>query len=301
VSLLNLVHLVRKAEGVETLERFLASYRAHDAGIEHELILLFKGFEGHADVAGHLALAEGLGAHELHVSDEGFDLTAYHRAAQRLTAERCCFVNSHSRILAGGWLARLAAALDEPGVGIAGASGSWASLRSYALLHLGLPGPYGRIFEDRREAVATLAEVAGSERAGGLRGAAYTAISLAGDLRGFDGFPAPHVRTNAFVIERARFLRVASGALTRKVQAHRLESGRTSITRAVEREGAAAVVVDREGRSYRSHDWPASETFWQGSQRGLMVGDNQTGAYERAAPAQRRVLARYAWGAQGDG
>ncbi len=301
VSSLSLVHLVRKAEGIEALERFLDSYRAHDAGTDHELVLLFKGFVDRSDAARHLALAEDLDVRELYVGDDGFDLTAYHRAAQSLTTERCCFVNSHSQVLAPGWLGHLVRALDELGVGLAGASGSWASLRSYALLHLGLPSAYGRIYVDRREAVSTLAQIGGgdSQRVGGVRRIAYTAITLAGDLRGFEGFPVPHVRTNAFAIDRPRFLRVALGGLSRKVQAHRLESGRGGITRAVEREGAVAVVVDREGRSYRSEEWPASETFWQLSQRGLMVADNQTAAYERATLAQRRILARYAWGSEG--
>ena len=47
-----------------------------------------------------------------------------------LDAEHLCFVNSESVPLAEGWLAALAAAVREPGVGAVGATGSYEATRS---------------------------------------------------------------------------------------------------------------------------------------------------------------------------
>lgn len=297
-----MVHLVRRGNGLEPLRRFLDSYRSHPAGCDHRLVLLFKGFENdEADLAAHRDLARDLAVEQVRVADEGLDLTAYRTAAGRLHAPRYCFVNSHSVILADGWLGHLDRALRGRGVGVAGASGSWASILSYAVFHAGLPGAYRSVYPDRAGALSAFAALdrerkGGAEPVGGIRGRVHTAIALSGMAVGFERFPAHHVRTNAFMLEHDLFMDVGRGTLRRKVQSHRLESGRDGITRRVEAHGLAAVVVDRDGRSHTHEDWPDSETFWQGEQRGLMVADNQTRTYEQADPARRSLLARYAWG-----
>ena len=42
-------------------------------------------------------------------------------------------LNSHSEILSPDWLAELDRALDQPRSGLVGATGSWASTRSWVL------------------------------------------------------------------------------------------------------------------------------------------------------------------------
>jgi hypothetical protein len=296
-----LVHLVREANGIEPLRRFLDSYREQPAGVEHRLVLLFKGFQDPAAVRPHRRLADELAFEEIHVSDEGFDLTAYLQAAETLSDGRYCFVNSHSRILCPGWLDYLDRALSMPGTGLAGASGSWASLLSYALFHVGLPSVYGRVYPDRAATMEGFQQL-DRQRMGSPapltppRRWLHTAFALAATSRGFERFPAHHVRTNAFVIDHDTLMSTVHPAVRRKVHGHRLESGRHSLTRQVQRLGLGAVVVDRLGRAYTPEDWPASETFWQGNQRGLLVADNQTADYDSADAARRLLLARYAWG-----
>ncbi len=296
-----LVHLVREANGIEPLRRFLDSYREQPAGVEHRLVLLFKGFQDSAAARPHRLLAEELSFEEIHVSDAGFDLTAYLQAAQMLSDGRYCFVNSHSRILCPGWLGYLDRALSMPGTGLAGASGSWASLLSYALFHVGLPSIYGRVYPDRATTLEGFQQL-DRQRTGAPapltppRRWLHTALALAVTFRGFERFPAHHVRTNAFVIDHDTLMSMARPALRRKVHGHRLESGRHGLTRQVQRLGLGAVVVDRLGRAYVPEDWPASETFWQGAQRGLLVADNQTADYDSADAARRLLLSRYAWG-----
>ena len=45
------VHLVRRKNGVEPFRSFLASYLENSAGINHELLILYKGFSRKADIA----------------------------------------------------------------------------------------------------------------------------------------------------------------------------------------------------------------------------------------------------------
>jgi hypothetical protein len=113
---------------------------------------------------------------------------------------------------------------------------------------------------------------------------------------GFSSFPARHIRTNAFMAERKLLSETLGAGLRRKVDAHRLESGTHGLTRAVERAGLRAVVVDRSGRQFEVEDWPESDTFWQGEQHGLLVSDNQTETYRRASTRRRHLLSTYAWG-----
>jgi hypothetical protein len=296
-----LVHLVRAANPIEPLRRFLDSYRLQPAGVEHRLVLLFKGFRDPAAADAHRDLAGELSFEEIHVSDEGFDLSAYRQAADTLAGGRYCFLNSNSRILAPGWLGHLDRALSLPGTGLVGASGSWASMLSYALFHVGLPSAYGRVYPDRAATLAAFQQLE-RQRTGSTASVSAprrwlaTALALAASLKGFERFPSQHVRTNAFVIDHDTLMRTTNPALRSKADSHRLESGRDGLTRQVQRLGLGTVVVDRRGRAHAPPDWPASETFWQGAQRGLLVGDNQTADYDSADAARRLLLARYAWG-----
>jgi hypothetical protein len=295
------VHLVWAPLGPEPLRQFLASYHRHAAGVPHRLVVLLNGATSDASRDVLLRELEHTDHRLIVLETPVLDLLAYRRAAAMLSASHYCFLNSHSRILADDWLAHLDRALAEPDVGLAAASGSWASMLSYALFQLGLPSAYGNVFDDR-DSTRRQFERLHHQRTGEapssdpLRRRLGTAIALSRMLIGFLRFPAQHVRTNAFAIEHDLLMSASRSAVRRKVQAHRLESGRDSFTRQVERRGLRAVVVDRRGRLYDAPDWPDSETFWQGAQRGLLVADNQTADYDRADAERRLLLSRYAWG-----
>ena len=293
------VHLVRASNGLDPVREFLRSYRRHDAGSDHRLVFALKGFADEGSAGEHVALAGDLDPTPIHVLDRGFDLDAYAAVAQRLPCSRYCFLNSFSRVLADGWLAALDAA-HAGGTGLVGASGSWASMLSYSLFHLGLPSAYRRPFGPRAEAIrgfeALAAERTGVTPSGGLRHRLGQARALLDMSIGFPSFPAAHVRTNAFLIARDVLGRLALAPGRRKVDAHRLESGRRSITAQVRGLGLRALVVDRGGRVYEPDDWPESETFWHGDQAGLLVADGQTDDYEHADASRRRLLSAFAWG-----
>jgi hypothetical protein len=299
VADLAVVHLVWGPLGPERLRRFLDSYRKHPAGAEHDLVVLFNGVNDPSAFQDELGDVEH---RTLSLERPGLDLEAYLQAARRIEHERVCFLNSYSEIQADGWLARLDGALGQEGVAIAGATGSWGSHLSMVLYQLGLPSAYAHVYSDRRATALGLSAVLGERGLAdplpaGWRHRLHTLISLPPIARAFGSFPARHVRTNAFALERRRFLAVGGRATRDKLDAYALEAGRRSMTAAVEAAGLAAVVCGADGRVYERDDWPHSATLWQADQENLLITDNQTRIYAQADAARRRLLSRYAWGA----
>jgi hypothetical protein len=290
------VHLVRRANGLEPFERFVASYARHEAEHDHELVLLCKGFDSPAQLAPYRRRVHGLVAHELQVDDQGRDVAAYMVAARQLPHQRLCFLNSFATIIAPGWLGRLADALDRPGTGVAGATGSWGSHRSFALSLLRLPNGYGDALGDRRALAPAFHSVGTAPQLGRLPRLAKAARDLPHEIAGYSGFPAPHLRTNAFLIERRLLLSLRSGRLGTRVATYRFEGGRRGLSGQLLRRGLGVLLVGRHGEPLPPERWPEADVFWQGRQCELLVGDNQTRAYEHGTPSQREALARYAWG-----
>jgi hypothetical protein len=288
---------------VASFERFLESYRAHDAGLEHRFVLLCKGFATKDQLAPILERLDGLHAERIEVADDGFDLTAYRRAAAQLDGAVACYLNSNSVVLAPGWLERLVRALT-PAVGMVGATGSWNSAHSSALYVFRVPGAYTRVFPDRAWHRTQSRRLHGGSGEGGdsslwsqpplryLR----TAAILGCHLVLFRPFPAFHVRTNAFVIRSDTMLRLRFPVLRTKMRAWRLESGRGAITEQVRGMGLETLVAGRDGLNYRPAEWAASDTLWQGEQGNLLVADNQTERYRLADLEMRTLLSKVAWG-----
>jgi hypothetical protein len=292
------IHLVRQANGRAPFERFLRSYEQLPAGLEHDLVLLFKGFE-RASAGERAAYLERAAAHaplSLELSDAGTDVTVYFAAAQLLEHERVCFLNSFSEIVAPGWLGLLDGALAAPGAGAAGATGSWSSQVSYELFQLGAPSAYQRALCSRREAREVMYELADTPLPSPLAGWLHTALMVTRRARTMGRFPAPHLRTNAFLVDRALLGSLRAGRAASKLDAYALESGRHSITAQLRARGLTAVVVDRTGTARPVPEWPAADVYAQAGQEDLLVADNQTRLYAAATTRQRAVLSALSWG-----
>ena len=287
------VHLVWGPSGLETFERFLGSYEQHDAGTEHDLVLLFNGVE---DLGPYRERANAHAVHEIVVSDRSLDVPAYLAAAHELAHERLCFVNSYSEILAPHWLRMLCTALDQAGAGAAAATGSWASHRSFAFSLLRLPNGYHGSLGDRRLMTPALRSVSTAPKVGLAGRISRAARGLPGEIAGYPGFPAPHLRTNGFAIGRELLLSLRAGALDTKNATYRFEAGRRSLTAQLLERDLRALVVALDGVARVPSNWPDADVFWQGAQSQLLIADNQTRQYDAGGSAVREALSRYAWG-----
>lgn len=109
-------------------------------------------------------------------------------------------------------------------------------------------------------------------------------------------FPNVHIRTNAFMMERKRFLELDPGDMSTLESGNAFEAGPQGLTRQIEARGLKPVVVDREGRHFLPEDWPLSRTFRSGGQEALAVSDFRTFDYALGSLGKRRWLAQLAWG-----
>ncbi len=309
------VHLVWGPLGIVPLRKFLASYRRQESGAPHELVVLFNNVPDSLRPELEAEL-RGVEHRLLRIPEPVQDLAAYAHAADRLEHERLCFLNSYSTILAPDWLAKLDHALDQPRAGLVGATGSWASLHSAVLNAFLLPNPYRRVVPKRSVAreqmrrieleldavrtpdgAATLApELPPRTLSGSILSTLRSFRPMPEQLVRFPAFPAYHVRTNAFMLDRSTFAALRMRPLVRKMDAYLLESGRASFTSQVRNMGLRTLVVARDGAFYDHPEWPASRTYWQEDQQGLLVADNQTRSYANGGYDRRRLLSAFAWG-----
>jgi hypothetical protein len=132
-----LVYLAWTPYGVGAAESFLASYREHQAGTAHRLVLALAGPAGDDRTPWH-RLFDAV-EHEVVELGEGMDLDHYRAVVDRVDAERYCFVNTVSVVLAEDWLGHLERALLSPGAGMVGATGSYETPNAVR------PGPLQRL------------------------------------------------------------------------------------------------------------------------------------------------------------
>jgi hypothetical protein len=284
------VHLVRAANGVAPLLAFLDSYRRHPAGVEHDLMLVFKGF-GESLPAEYESVLSGVTHRRRYIADRGFDIDAYFDAARAHEAKWFCFMNSFSVILADGWLAKLHRALIERDAGAVGATGSWQSIFSNILDNMMLPASFHAGYPAWKRWLLIrfpfLRRLWRPIRRWMLRGL-------------FDPFPNYHLRTNAFLIPREVAVRIRLAAMRKKFDAYEFESGTRGLTRQILAMGKPLFVVGRDGKAYGMQEWQLSNTFWRRNQENLLVADNQTRKYDGSDAAARAVFSAYAWGPSAD-
>lgn len=259
--------------GLEAVDRFIHAYRACPAQHAHQLCFLVKGWVDPAAEAEVMKRAEAIHADVLSLPDTGFDWGAYFAALPHVNARWICLLNSFSEPQAPGWLRLLVQAAAERGQGIAGATGSWESIRA------------------RHSADSGLA--ARSLQA--LRTMRYW-----NEFRHFPPFPNPHLRSTGIVVRSdllADFARVNSPPVD-KMAALKLESGHSGLSRFAEQRGARLIVAGSDGNAYAQQDWPDSRTFRSGRQENLIISDNRTRDYAAAGPPVRSDLEQRAWGSR---
>ncbi len=280
------VHLVRAKNGLEPFRNFLDSYRAHPAGLTHALLIVFKGFRSSVQVLEYQKLLEAFPHQQLFVSDFGYDIRAYFLAVKANDYKYYCFLNSFSTILHDDWLLKMYRLISREDVGLVGATGSYES-------------PYSNVIEK----IGPKAEVnlfGFKIRVPGLVRLVYemTVRKVEQFVYGlrFDPFPNGHVRTNAFMVSSEMMQAIKAPTIITKMDAHRFECGKSSLTKQVLKTGKKALVVGKDGVGYDVDAWFTSRTFKIGSQENLLISDNQTRYFELSDSRQKSILTMRAWG-----
>jgi hypothetical protein len=322
-----IIYLARSAEGIDAIQRFAASYATSSPGIDHDLVIICKGYQNDAAVRDVRRLF-WQPSRIISIPDDGFDIGAYITAATQLQHDHLVFLNTFSEIVApNNWLARIEDLLQMPGVGIVGTMGSYESIRdtvdlvakaSWLCLAQGLPfnkrlaAHFEVIFQIYAKEWITPSWTSRlknwTKRHRGINEGALsvwrehwkTVTGYQGDLGGwlerFPHFPNPHIRSNAFGIRRAILLRIASSPPLTKEGCMLFESGEDGYTRRIRNLGLEALIVNRYGQHFGIADWAKSKTFRLAAQDGLIVTDNQTRRFDAMPAGSKRMHARVTWG-----
>lgn len=269
-------HLVRAKNGIQPLQIFLETYGRNRGGVEHDFLIIFKGFPGEKEPAEYEQQLADYPHRSLFVDDFGYDITSYFIAAQNLEYPYFCFLNSYSLILDENWLIKMYRYISENDVGLVGATGSYESIYSdfaeqYRIM-MTIPS-YRRL--DRRLRMC-------------FRLTQYKSYFLR--------FPNYHIRTNAFMIRGPLMKKIRLRKIQTKMDAWRHESGKDSLTQQVLQMNLRVLVVGKDGRGYEKEEWFQSNTFWQGNQGNLLIADNQTNEYSKGDFEAKRRHSRLAWG-----
>lgn len=294
------IYLYRHAEGEAPVRRFLDTYRAHPAGLDHDLHVIFKGFPDRASLEAGRALFAGAPHNVIELDDSGFDIGSYVSAARRVNNRRVLFLNTFSQILDDDWLKLFDDAMNAPGVGIAGATGSWqsnAAAYERAIRRLILAGRNRVPMMPPAEASfnVTLLRRPDDAKPRPLSRYIYAAFHYIYLLYEYGRHPNPHLRTTAFMVDREQFLSLCFPPFDNKKQAYQFESGRLSLTRQYLARGLKPVVVGRDGRTFTIDQWNMSSTFWRDDQYNLLVADNRTCDYSDGTAEMRAYLEHIAW------
>lgn len=325
------IYLARAADGFAAFSRFADSYRRHEAGVAHDLVVLFKGFAGPSELANARVAFQGLAYLEIELLDEGFDIGSYLEACGRLEQDVVCCLNTHSEIAAPNWLGHLVAQLSRDSVGLVGPMGSYESLAAtiplieraidYAkagsqrrndalaryfdfVLPRFRPDWYDMAQAQRRRlgVVRAVSDriLAWRRPRAAMTGPRGSALIWPGapefDVAAFPPFPNPHIRSNGIAIKRKRLLELDLIAIRSKEDANLFESGRSSLTRQVRQAGLKALVVGRDGVGYDIPEWSLSGTFRLGDQNNLLIKDNHTRAFSAMSHGAKISHTRIAWG-----
>lgn len=326
------VYLARVPEGIDVFKRFADSYRKHDAGYPHELILLCKGLENRGERAYVEQMFDGIRYRIIATSDEGFDINAYLKVSSGLDHDFVMFCNTHTEILAGDWLKKMVANATAPDVGFVGATASYESIAisqklfakilwltsdkrfpfdrelydyyAFFLNHnaqkwVRLQKLHRRLREGRivRELFQQFPDLTKINDGFETHWAVQTSDNgpLA-EFRKFPYFPNPHVRSNCFLINRKRLLGLGFKLEPVKIDCNRFESGVVSLSGVLQRQGKKLLLVGADGQSFDVPDWPKSGTFRLGDQQNLLFGDNQTRSYQALSTKEREALRMLSWG-----
>jgi glycosyltransferase involved in cell wall biosynthesis len=327
-------YLARSATGsIDDFAPFIASYRAHAAGIAHDLIIIRKGLHGRSGSQAALtAMLDGIPHRTVDVSDNGFDIQAYLRLAPCLRHDRVCFLNTFSEIRADNWLQSLNAPLDRAEVGATGATASYESLFTSLYLlskivwltairdiqyspeiaeqfHEQLVGNApawlgkrgSRWLQIKRElARPVLGRPIDTDEIEAGYQWHWEAITRPGGplslLNKIKPFPNPHLRSNAFMMRRELLIDLDFQLDDTKQACNLFESGRDGMPARLAQRGLGCVLVGADGVAYDVADWPKSRTFRLGDQANVLVFDNQVNGFAAMPKWQKTLHVRMTWG-----
>jgi glycosyltransferase involved in cell wall biosynthesis len=330
-------YLARLKEGFSAFDAFAQSVRKHPPGLDHDLIIICKGFKRRSEFAIISAIFKGI-PHQITTVDDdiGQDIHSYKAAAARFPHTYACFMNTFTELKSDDWLKKLFEALSKPRVGMVGATASFESLNnSWELLTkvqwlVTQPAAYdSELYKSFNWIIPPTLQVTAT----GLRSRYKRLRRAVGDIwhrrqnihnilrdhqsvwaglssRGgsfqfahtYPQFPNPHIRSNLFMLRREDLVKMPLQTEgDPKLVGCAFESGADGLSARILKRGERLLLVGANGGIYDVPEWANAGCFRSNGQWNLLATDNQTKAFEAFSDAERRTNSVMAWGSYLDG
>ena len=129
----------------EAIGEFFSSYQYYSSGIDHELVVIIKGFQNESDLSKVRSHWSGIPHTEFDCGDDFFDLGAFTAAAKSIECDAIMVLNTFSRIESSDWLKKLAGNyFSTEKIGIVGCSASLGKHHLNGNFKLKGPNPHIR-------------------------------------------------------------------------------------------------------------------------------------------------------------
>jgi glycosyltransferase involved in cell wall biosynthesis len=324
-------YLARLKEGFPAFDAFAQSLRKHPAGLDHDLIIICKGFERRSEFAVVSAIFKGI-PHQITTVDDdiGQDIHSYKAAATRFPHTYACFMNTFTELKSDDWLKKLFDALSLPRVGMVGATASFESLNnSYQLIHTVqlLSSARARHDQEMQRSFKWILGSAVYPTKPTLKSRYRRCRRFIGDIlynrpaisellpdcqrewakvsaKGspfhfaaqYPQFPNPHIRSNVFMLRRVEMVSMALTEGDPKLAGCAFESSADGLSARILQRGERLLLVGANGKAYDIPEWMNSGCFRSRDQENLLATDNQTRAFDSFSNAERETHRMLAWG-----
>jgi hypothetical protein len=277
MSDLMVIYLIRN-DGVchENLNNFLISLKEFGIPESLPLLFLFKGFKSY-EVETLRRVNNILNHSFMSINDHLFDLNSYIECANSFKFKYLLFLNSYSEVNCSNWLDIYLQASHGSDSVIVGSTASFECLG------------YNPPLLDKKNSLSKIIWIVRviMRRMNSIR-----------FMFSATGFPNPHIRTNAFLIDRNSFLEYfrINGYPKSKFDCHLVESGPKGLTKYMIKKGATVVIVSNNGEVFNVSDWGSANLFRaNNSSDRLVFTDNRTREYTNASIEKKAQLIWDAW------
>ncbi len=275
--MIDVLYLARGHDyGLPAVYAFLQSYLKYQAGCEHKFTIIAKAWEDKSDeFTMLLALAKQVQADVIELPDDGFDLMAYVRAAERLEGSHMMCFGTSTLIQHENWLAPFKKHSEEnPNLKLLGSFASWFKIASILYFIQKDVKVEDQEYYKKKYQDAINCELSNP----------------------FD-FPNYHIRSNGFFVDRKQYLAFMQGKDVRyKLDAHQLESGKNGLTAHFLKQGFDVAVVNKNGELFSKEDWDISHTFACANTDESFISDKQSREGGRLQEHRKHMFSNTIWG-----
>lgn len=272
---------------------FWKSYHKHDAGYDHDLLIVKKGFDEFDPVWDDL---ESRISHLTYATKEcpdKFFLSGYYREIIEDNPDKyVLFLTSSSEFFSNFWLEKMMrhASPDR----VLGTCAAFTSLSTHYLRKNAFPP---LILKNLLRSSKATRKKWWNHYLG--RPPTISDHPLY-TYDHFLPFPNPGIRTNAFMVPPGILNCIAFWPKTECYVAREMElvfeSGIPGLSKQVMLSSMELLVIGADGVAYPMEKWYSSNTYNTENQENLLIGDHRTRMYENAAPSVKKDYERTCYG-----